>query len=88
MKSFSWIVFLAFLVLISCVFAGSVKESASDMSPTKRERVCYRTVRNLINECPIECKNVMFKQLPHIYAMKDPKTNALQYRCGIKPAQL
>ena len=50
MKSFGGIVFLAFLVLISCAFAGSVKEGT-----TSNLADCHRISVNKLSSCPHRC---------------------------------
>lgn len=83
MKSFSWIVFLALLVIISSAFAGYVKENAVGiMSPEHRK--CYKKIVNKIGECPVECKSYIVP-MPIKHEVRSPNSGTAQYRCAIEP---
>ncbi len=49
MKSFGWIVFLAFLVILSCAVAGSLTEGLP-------QDECYRIQTKRNKDCPQRCR--------------------------------
>jgi hypothetical protein len=82
MKSFRWILFLACIVIVSCSFAGSLKENL----PMDE---CYHIQTYKNRNCPERCNMVGAPKIPNPMCPDKvcPDEDTMPYLCGKLPKE-